>query len=98
MDATQFSVWLRRLEDIIRMRRVTSTSQQKADFLICYLDGEAREKIEELREQERVDYSTIVAHLRKFFEGPQHRYMARESLSVCQQQLANHRRRLPIAC
>ncbi|KAL6730192.1 hypothetical protein Aduo_001183 [Ancylostoma duodenale] len=85
-DATQFSVWLRRLEDIMRMRSATSTSQQKANFLICYLDGVAREKIEELSEQERADYTAIVAHLRKFFEGPQHRYMARQSLSACQQQ------------
>ncbi|KAL6730190.1 hypothetical protein Aduo_001183 [Ancylostoma duodenale] len=68
------------------MRSATSTSQQKANFLICYLDGVAREKIEELSEQERADYTAIVAHLRKFFEGPQHRYMARQSLSACQQQ------------
>ncbi|EYC22233.1 hypothetical protein Y032_0017g3229 [Ancylostoma ceylanicum] len=85
-DATQFSVWLRRLEDIMRMRSATSTSQQKANFLICYLDGVAREKIEELSEQDRADYDAIVTHLKKFFEGPQHRYMARQSLSACQQQ------------
>ncbi|EYC25167.1 hypothetical protein Y032_0012g1743 [Ancylostoma ceylanicum] len=54
------------------MRSATSTSQQKANFLICYLDGVAREKIEELSEQDRSDYNAIVAHMKKFFEGPQH--------------------------
>ncbi|KAL6735566.1 hypothetical protein Aduo_005994 [Ancylostoma duodenale] len=64
------------------MRSATSTSQQKANFLICYLDGVAREKIEELSEQERADYTSIVAHLRKFFEGPQHRYMYGKAILV----------------
>ncbi|EPB67177.1 hypothetical protein ANCCEY_13731 [Ancylostoma ceylanicum] len=71
-DATQFSVWLRRLEDIMRMRSATPTSQQKANFLFCYLDGVARKKIEELSEQDRSDYNAIVTHMKKFFEGPQH--------------------------
>lgn len=84
-DATQFSVWLRRLEDIMRMQNATSTSQRKATLVICYLDGVAREKIEELIEQDRTDYNAIVPHLRKFFEGPQYRYMVRQSLSSCQQ-------------
>ncbi|KAK6726344.1 hypothetical protein RB195_004580 [Necator americanus] len=40
-EATQFSLWLRRLEDVMRL---CAAPQQKGDFLICYLDGAAREK------------------------------------------------------
>ncbi|VDO29282.1 unnamed protein product [Haemonchus placei] len=85
-DPLQFSLWLRRLEDIMRMRSTTWTSQQKAFFLTGFLDGLARGKAEELTDDEREEYSSVVAHLKKSFEGPQHRYMARQALSSCQQQ------------
>ncbi|KIH51866.1 hypothetical protein ANCDUO_18039 [Ancylostoma duodenale] len=75
-DANQFSMWLRRLEDVIRMKNSAAFSQVKA-ILIGNLDGVAREKIEELGTEEREDFSTT---------GPQHWYMARQTLSVCQQQ------------
>ncbi|KHJ83391.1 hypothetical protein OESDEN_16912 [Oesophagostomum dentatum] len=80
-------MWLRRLEDIMRMRSTSMTPQMKANFLIGYLDGVAREKVEELSADQRNDFDAIVTHLKAFFEGPQHRYMARQSLSTCQQQL-----------
>ncbi|KIH68763.1 hypothetical protein ANCDUO_00894 [Ancylostoma duodenale] len=80
--SVEFSLWLRRFEDIMRMSCATSASQQKGNFLTSYLDGAAREKVEALNEQECADYSAIVAHLRKFFEEPQHCYMARQSLSA----------------
>ncbi|KAK6726346.1 hypothetical protein RB195_004580 [Necator americanus] len=63
-EATQFSLWLRRLEDVMRL---CAAPQQKGDFLICYLDGAAREKVEELSRQEHCDFNAIVA-----FEGPVH--------------------------
>uniref|UniRef100_A0A7I4XWY3 RNA-directed DNA polymerase n=1 Tax=Haemonchus contortus TaxID=6289 RepID=A0A7I4XWY3_HAECO len=85
-DSMQFSMWLRRLEDVMRMRSASWTPQQKAWFLIGYLDGAAREKVEELPLDDRESYDAIVAHLRKSFEGPQHRYMARQALSACKQQ------------
>ncbi|VDO58125.1 unnamed protein product [Haemonchus placei] len=68
------------------MRSASCTPQQKAWFLIGYLDGAAREKVEELPLEDRESYEAIVAHLRKSFEGPQHRYMARQALSACKQQ------------
>ncbi|KAK6742738.1 hypothetical protein RB195_010167 [Necator americanus] len=48
--------------------------------------GVARERIEELSQQERCDFNAIVAHLKQAFEGLQYRYMARQALSACQQQ------------
>ncbi|VDP40028.1 unnamed protein product, partial [Heligmosomoides polygyrus] len=50
-EAAQFSIWLRRLEDIMRLRGAALSNEQKANFLIGYLDGIAREKVEELDEE-----------------------------------------------
>ncbi|KAK6760826.1 hypothetical protein RB195_022043 [Necator americanus] len=55
-------------------------------WLRCLEDGVARERVEELSQQERYDFNAIVAHLKQAFEGPQHRYMVRQALSACQQQ------------
>ncbi|KAL6739270.1 hypothetical protein Aduo_012744 [Ancylostoma duodenale] len=86
-ESSQFSIWLRRLEDILRMRAIAPTSEQKASFLVGYLDGVAREKIEELSLDERKDFDRIVAHLKNYFEGPQQRNMARQLLSSCRQEI-----------
>ncbi|KAK6057603.1 zinc knuckle [Cooperia oncophora] len=82
----QFSIWLRRLEDIMRMRPVPLTDEQRANFLIGHLDGVAREKVEELDGDSKKSYSTIVSHLTAFFESPQQRYVARQKLSACHQE------------
>ncbi|KIH44199.1 hypothetical protein ANCDUO_25783, partial [Ancylostoma duodenale] len=86
-ESPQFSIWLRRLEDILRMRAIAPTSEQKANFLVGYLDGVAREKIEELSLDERKDFDRIVAHLKNYFESPQQRNMARQLLSSCRQEI-----------
>ncbi|EYB99775.1 hypothetical protein Y032_0120g931 [Ancylostoma ceylanicum] len=85
-NVAQFSIWLRRLEDIIRMRGVPMSSEQKANFLIGYLDGVAREKIEELSEDDKKSFDAIVSHLRGFFESPQQRHVARQALAACTQE------------
>ncbi|VDL76277.1 unnamed protein product [Nippostrongylus brasiliensis] len=73
-EGMQFSVRLRRLEDIIRVRPGVISSEQKANFLIGHLDGVAREKVEELSEQDRKDFALVAGHLRSFFfESPQQR-------------------------
>uniref|UniRef100_A0A7I4YWP9 Reverse transcriptase n=1 Tax=Haemonchus contortus TaxID=6289 RepID=A0A7I4YWP9_HAECO len=48
--------------------------------------GVSKGKLEELSEDDRKDYATIVAHLTSFFESPQQRYVARQKLSVCRQE------------
>lgn len=68
-DASQFSLWLRCLEDTVRVRTLAPKSQQKANFLICYLEGVVREKIEELSEEGRSNIDTVVAHLKQFFKA-----------------------------
>ncbi|VDO88313.1 unnamed protein product [Haemonchus placei] len=87
-DSPQFSLWLRRFEDVLRMRGTPLTEEQKANFLIGYLDGAAREKVDELPEIQRKSYNTLVTHLRSFFESPQQRHLARQALSTCQQGLS----------
>ncbi|XGW17793.1 hypothetical protein V3C99_002409, partial [Haemonchus contortus] len=87
-DSPQFSLWLRRFEDVLRMRGTPLTEEQKANFLIGYLDGAAREKVDELPEIQRKNYNTLVTHLRSFFESPQQRHLARQALSTCQQGLS----------
>uniref|UniRef100_A0A1I7W9Z0 CCHC-type domain-containing protein n=1 Tax=Heterorhabditis bacteriophora TaxID=37862 RepID=A0A1I7W9Z0_HETBA len=79
----QFSVWLRRLEDVWRMRASPDSDEKKAYFLIGHLDGVAREKVDELSEESRQNFLAVVAHLRNFFESLQQKYIARQSLSTC---------------
>ncbi|XGW09948.1 hypothetical protein V3C99_011881 [Haemonchus contortus] len=83
-DGIQFSLWLRRLNDIIRMHPSELSSEQKTNFLIGDLDGVAREKVEELVEGARNSFDAVITHLRNFFESPQQRYVARQKLSVCE--------------
>lgn len=64
---TQFSIWLRRLEDVMRMRKVPLPPEQQANFLSGHLDGVAREKVEGLDSSARKDYKTVVSHLKFFF-------------------------------
>lgn len=85
-DGLQLSAWLRRFDDIARTRVVPLNSEQKANLLIAYLEEVAREKIEELSEEDRRSFDAVVNHLRSFFEGPHHRYMARQMLSFCRQE------------
>ncbi|VDL77569.1 unnamed protein product [Nippostrongylus brasiliensis] len=85
-EGMQFSVWLRLLEDIIRMRSGVISSEQKANFLFGHLDGVAREKVEELSEQDRKDFALVAGHLRSFFESPQQRYVSRQRLAACRQE------------
>ncbi|VDO70259.1 unnamed protein product [Heligmosomoides polygyrus] len=85
-DGLQFSAWLRRFDDIARTRVIPVTSEQKANLLVAYLEGVAREKIEELSKEECRSFDAVVTHLRSFFEGPHHRYMARQTLSSCRQE------------
>nr|CDJ88182.1 unnamed protein product [Haemonchus contortus] len=68
------------------MRPVQLFNEQQANFLEGHLDGVAREKVEELSEQDRNDYAAIVALLTSFFESSQQRYVARQKLSVCRQE------------
>ncbi|XGW13375.1 hypothetical protein V3C99_000031, partial [Haemonchus contortus] len=85
-DGAQFSIWLRRLEDVMRMRPAQLTNEQQVNFLIGHLEGVAREKVEELTGEDRTNYASVVAHLRAFFESPQQRYVARQKLSSCRQE------------
>ena len=48
-----------------------------------YLDEAAREKMEEMTEDARKDYSQEVSHLKGYLESFQQHYVARQKLSFC---------------
>ncbi|KHJ95638.1 hypothetical protein OESDEN_04415 [Oesophagostomum dentatum] len=48
--------------------------------------GFAHEKVEELLYNSKKSYDAIIAHLKAYLENPQQRYVARQQLSVCQQE------------
>ncbi|KAK6047267.1 hypothetical protein COOONC_15228 [Cooperia oncophora] len=58
--------------DIMRMRPVPLTDDQRANSLIGHLDGVTREKMEGDGDSSR-SYCTIVSHLTELFESPQQR-------------------------
>uniref|UniRef100_A0A7I4YVJ1 Gag-protease polyprotein n=1 Tax=Haemonchus contortus TaxID=6289 RepID=A0A7I4YVJ1_HAECO len=68
-DETQFSIWLRRLDNVIRMRPSELTSEQKANFFTGQLDGVALEKVEEKDEEALKSFDAVTTHLRNFFES-----------------------------
>jgi uncharacterized protein YkvS len=85
--ATEFSRWLRKVNDAIRMNSSLVTNEQKANFLIAHLDGAARETIEQLDEVARLDFDAIVKHLQAIYESPQQRFLARQALWPCKQEI-----------
>ncbi|WKX89120.1 hypothetical protein Q1695_008626 [Nippostrongylus brasiliensis] len=87
-DLITFSGWLRRFEDVARMRTPPLTDEQKANLLVAYLEGVAREKIKELSVDARKSYQAIVSHLCASFEGPHQRDLARQALTSCRQEPA----------
>ncbi|CAJ0610562.1 unnamed protein product [Cylicocyclus nassatus] len=85
-DPTQFSAWLARVEDIFDMLSPPLSSAMKAKLVKGHLQGLAREKLNQLTSEQRDDYDTLVAELRKSFEGPHRRRLARQALAGCRQQ------------
>lgn len=81
----QFSLWLRTFDDVMRMCTTPLTLTQKANHLVGHQEGLAREKIEELSDEQCMDFNFIVSHLRNFFESPPQRFIARQALATCQQ-------------
>lgn len=82
-----FGPWLRKFEDIMRMRCTNETTQaQKAAYFIAHLDALAREKIEELTDEQKLDYTVLKQHLQDYFDSPQQRVLARQNLIGCQQE------------
>ncbi|VDL83746.1 unnamed protein product, partial [Nippostrongylus brasiliensis] len=67
------------------MRVVSLSSELKANLFIAHLEGVAREKVEDLPEDERKSFQSVVSHLRTFSEVPHQRNMAHQALASCKQ-------------
>ena len=59
--------------------------QLKTNTLVGFLEGEARDLIEEMQDADKNSYSKIVELLRSHFESPHFRSLARQQLSDCKQ-------------
>ncbi|VDP03841.1 unnamed protein product [Heligmosomoides polygyrus] len=59
--------------------------QLKVNNLVSYLDGEARDLVEEMPDADKNDYTKVVSILRTHYEAPQFRNLARQQLSHCKQ-------------
>ncbi|WKX99884.1 hypothetical protein Q1695_014620 [Nippostrongylus brasiliensis] len=96
-QAPQFSLRLRRLQDVMRMRPTPMSEEEGADFLVGHLDGVAREKVEELPKEARKDFNAIVSNIPAYFEGPDQRDIACQKLSFYARKQASPVLRLPNA-
>ncbi|KAK6031063.1 hypothetical protein OSTOST_02792 [Ostertagia ostertagi] len=59
--------------------------QLKTNTLVGFLDGEARDLIDEMPDSDKNQYCKIVEQLRGHFESPHFRSLARQQLSDCKQ-------------
>ncbi|EPB69859.1 retrotransposon gag protein [Ancylostoma ceylanicum] len=84
-ESQEFSSWLRRFEDMVRMVNPPMPEQLKVNTLVGFLEGEARDLIEELPDGDKNDYNKVVDLLRTHYEGPHFRNLARQQLSDCKQ-------------
>ncbi|RCN27291.1 retrotransposon gag protein [Ancylostoma caninum] len=84
-ESQEFSSWLRRFEDMVRMVNPPMPEQLKVNTLVGFLEGEARDLIDELPDADKNDYKKVVDLLRTHYEGPHFRNLARQQLSDCKQ-------------
>lgn len=84
-NGQSFSMWLRHFEDLMRLKEPAPNGAKKAAYLIAYTDGQARDRLDELSDAERKDYSQVVEKLTQCFEGKQKKFLARQELIQCRQ-------------
>ncbi|KHJ78584.1 hypothetical protein OESDEN_21793, partial [Oesophagostomum dentatum] len=80
-----FESWLRRFEDMTRMINPPIPDQLKTNTLVGFLDGEARDLIDDMTDSDKNDYNKVVEHLRSHYESKHFRGLARQKLSDCKQ-------------
>ncbi|KHJ94683.1 hypothetical protein OESDEN_05385 [Oesophagostomum dentatum] len=80
-----FESWLRRFGDMIRMINPPISDQLKTNALVGFLDGEARDLIDDMTDSDKNDYYKVVEHLRSHYESKHFRGLARQKLSDCKQ-------------
>lgn len=78
---TPFDDWYRRFEDLARASPVPLTPQLKVNSLIAHLDGNARDKISDLDDNQRNDIAEVTQALHDYYGGDLWRTVARQKLS-----------------
>ncbi|KAK6021900.1 hypothetical protein OSTOST_12417 [Ostertagia ostertagi] len=84
-DDQDFDSWLRKFEDMVRMVAPPLPDQLRINTLVGFLEGGARDIIDDLSDIDKNSYAKVVDHLRTHFESPQFRSLARQQLSDCKQ-------------
>ncbi|RCN25975.1 hypothetical protein ANCCAN_28308 [Ancylostoma caninum] len=70
---------------MIRMINPPMPDQLKTNTLVGFLDGEARDLIDDMSDVDKNDYDKVVQQLRSHYESQHFRGLARQKLSDCKQ-------------
>ncbi|VDO68465.1 unnamed protein product [Heligmosomoides polygyrus] len=84
-DGRDFATWFRSFEDMARMVNPPLPDQIKTNTFVGHLEGEARDLVDEMPDEDKNDYAKIVELLRNHFESPHFRSLARQQLCDCKQ-------------
>lgn len=80
-----FSNWLRHFNDLMNLKENPPNGAKKAAYIIAYTNGQARDRLEELSDDDRADFDTVCQKLRECFEGRQRQHIAKQELLKCRQ-------------
>ncbi|XGW34393.1 hypothetical protein V3C99_018341 [Haemonchus contortus] len=84
-DDQDFEAWLRKFEDTVRMVTLPLPDQLRINTLVGFLEGGARDLIDDLSEEDKNSYLKVIDHLRTHFASQQFRSLARQQLSDSKQ-------------
>uniref|UniRef100_A0A183GUL2 Integrase_H2C2 domain-containing protein n=1 Tax=Heligmosomoides polygyrus TaxID=6339 RepID=A0A183GUL2_HELPZ len=84
-DGRDFETWFRSFEDAVRMVNPPLPDQLKTNTLVGYLEGEARDLVDDMSEESKNDFDSIVERIRSHFESPHFRSLASQQLCDCRQ-------------
>ncbi|VDP37032.1 unnamed protein product [Heligmosomoides polygyrus] len=68
-DGRDFATWFRSFEDMVRMVNPPLPDQIKTNSFVGHLEGEARDLVDEMPDEDKNDYANIVELLRNHFES-----------------------------
>ncbi|GMS82286.1 hypothetical protein PENTCL1PPCAC_4461, partial [Pristionchus entomophagus] len=81
-----FDLWIRRFNDLVNMASTALNDRQKASHLIGNLTSRARDVVDTLRDNQKVDHAAIIDAVRNLVQCPEERALARQRLNNCRQE------------
>lgn len=80
-----FTSWIVKFEDLCSTMSPKWNDKRKLLNLKLLLDGNARQRYEELSNEDKSSYAKAVAKLTEIYNSPQKRMLARQNMSTCKQ-------------